>query len=109
MFKLLDFLSSDSVFRHSGEQRESRRTYQDALTTQTRVGPFPEALWACSEVLHPHVWAHGASFGGWQQGRSRLLDLLFFTNSIKSRFSLVATSQSTRLALKPPETCFIRP
>ena len=86
MFKLPDFLSSDSAFRHSGEQRESRRTYQDALTSQTRVGPFPEALWACSEVPHPHVWAHGAAFGGWQQGRNQLLDLLFFTNSVKSRF-----------------------
>ena len=85
MFKLPDFLSSDSAFRHSGEQRESRRTYQDALTSQTRVGPFPEALWACSEVPHPHVWAHGQRW--WvEQGRNQLLDLLFFTNSVKSRF-----------------------
>ena len=110
--KLPDFLSSDSVFRHSGEQRESRRTYKDALTSQTRVGPFPEALWACSEVPHPHVWARGASFGGWQQGRSRLLDLLFFTNSVRSRFfacyhlSIDAPCPNYG---STPETCFIRP
>ena len=75
-----------TTFRLFGEQRASRRTYQDTFTTQTRAGPPPQALWARSETPHPHVWPPGGAFEAWEQGFYPLLGRLIFTNSLKSRF-----------------------